>query len=382
MAKRRGKGEGGTVVIKREEIIAGGHHGGAWKVAYADFVTAMMAFFLLMWLLNATTEQQRRGIAAYFSPLANVENGYSGTGLVPGGITPLDNGTDLAAKANSAPKVMIIGAPARSSSPDSNPGNTVPAPENSKASDAPAILNGGGPVPTDSDQSPEMSGQDGHGGETARNDPIAPVKPDGAIEQGKAAVGSGPEAAAREQRALQNAAAALTRSVASDPSLAGTAGQMAIDVTREGLRIQIMDRDQQPMFARGGVALNERAVALLRKVAPFLAGLPEPISIGGYTDAAPWPPGPVTNWSLSAGRANAARDVLVSAGLPDSRITEVSGYADRHLLLPAQPMADANRRIVLTLRRMQAPPPAAAQAAAQAAAIAPVDAPAKPDGGN
>ncbi|MCQ8277663.1 OmpA family protein [Acetobacteraceae bacterium KSS8] len=382
MAKRRGKGEGGTVVVKREEIIAGGHHGGAWKVAYADFVTAMMAFFLLMWLLNATTEQQRRGIAAYFSPLANVENGYSGTGLVPGGVTPLDNGTELTAKPDSAPKVMIIGAPARAPMPNSNADHMVPAPDNSQAADAPAILNGGGPVLTDPDASSDDSGEDGRGGAMSRTDPETPAEADSPEGQARKASGALADAAAREQRTLQNAAAALTRSIASDPSLAGSAGQMAIDVTREGLRIQIMDRDQQPMFARGGVALNERAVALLRKVAPFLARLPEPVSIGGYTDGAPWPPGPVTNWSLSSGRANAARDVLVSAGLPDGRITDVSGYADRHLLLPAQPMADANRRIVLTLHRLQALPPATAQSAAQAASIAPVDAAANAAGGN
>src|ERR1700712_3878191 len=83
------------IIIRREEIIEGGHHGGAWKVAYADFVTAMMAFFLLMWLINATTEDQRRGIAAYFSPMAKVENGFSASGMVPGGAAPVADGAQL-----------------------------------------------------------------------------------------------------------------------------------------------------------------------------------------------------------------------------------------------------------------------------------------------
>src|SRR5208283_2400725 len=93
MAGRRDKkGSGGGIVIKREEVVEGGHHGGAWKVAYADFVTAMMAFFLLMWLLNATTEEQRRGIADYFSPIAALGKSVSGTGLPFGGRTPYSDG--------------------------------------------------------------------------------------------------------------------------------------------------------------------------------------------------------------------------------------------------------------------------------------------------
>ena len=110
------------------------------------------------------------------------------------------------------------------------------------------------------------------------------------------------------------------------------------------------------MFARGAATLDDRAAALLRKVAPFLATLPEGVSVAGYTDAATWPPGPVDNWTLSAGRAEAARSVLVAAGLPEARIADVTGFADRHPLLPADPLAAANRRIVLVLHRLHAPP--------------------------
>ena len=133
---------------------------------------------------------------------------------------------------------------------------------------------------------------------------------------------------------------------------------MAIDVTPEGLRIQIMDAEHKPMFDNGATIPTERAQALLRVAARFIIGLPESVSIGGHTDAAPYRTGQLSNWSLSSRRADAARDVLVAAGLPDARLSNVTGYADRKLLLPADPLSPANRRIVLTLQRMwpQAPP--------------------------
>ena len=164
---------------------------------------------------------------------------------------------------------------------------------------------------------------------------------------GKAASGG----AAGEEKALRDAAQRLRDAVAHDPALAGVAGQMAIDVTSEGLRIQIMDAEHQPMFASGSTVPTDRAQALLRVAARFIIGLPEAVSVGGYTDAAPTRNGQLSNWSLSSRRADAARDVLAAAGLPDGRLSNVTGYADRKPLLPADPLSAANRRIVLTLQR-------------------------------
>ncbi len=339
MAKRGGK-TGSTIIIRREEGGGGGHHGGAWKVAYADFVTAMMAFFLLMWLLNATTEQQRRGIAAYFSPMASVENGFSGAGLVPGGISPLTGGTSLVNKGTGSPP-----------SPTATPATPVPA---AAAGQAPA--DGDGAPPTaDSDDDDQPSGTarlsaQAVGKDAAGASVADAAQPGAQPASTQTAAGRAAQAAA-EDTSLKGAMEQMRQLVAADPALADSANQMAIDVTPEGLRIQIMDSERQPMFDRGAAILNARASALLRKVAPFLATLPEPVSIGGYTDGAPWAPGTATNWTLSSGRANAARDLLVASGLPDGRISDVSGFADRHLLLPADPMASANRRVVLTLRR-------------------------------
>ncbi len=358
MAKRRGKGEGGArIVIRRIEEGSAGHHGGAWKVAYADFVTAMMAFFLLMWLINATSEQQRRGIAAYFSPLANVENGFSGAGLVPGGMSPLDKGISLVVKGTGAAPAADAAQPValQTAAGQGTDGDAA-----SDASDGDDDSDGPGAVPAEGALTPGAA-------ERSAGTNVAPGQPLGGRTAGassapdaKADKATAAAAAAAEDRSLKAAMGAVKRLVAADPALAAFAEQMAVDVTPEGLRIQIMDSQSKPMFDRGAITLNARAQALLRKVAPFLATLPEPVSIEGYSDAAPLSAGAVSNWTLSSGRANAARDLLVDAGLPDGRVAGVTGYADRHLLLPADPLASANRRVVLTLRRQHAPPPVAA----------------------
>ncbi len=359
---KNGKGEGTTIVIRRVEEVAAGHHGGAWKVAYADFVTAMMAFFLLMWLLNATTEQQRRGIAAYFSPLASVENGFSGAGLVPGGVSPLDKGTSLVNKGTGTPPAPIPPQPAPSANAGQAAAGQVAAGQSGGDGD-------GTPADADADD------DDASAPSSAAGKDAAAASGAGAAQAAAALARRG----AAEQARLADAAEQMRHLVAADPALADVAGQMAIDVTPEGLRIQIMDREGRPMFDRGAATLNARAAALLGKVAPFLATLPEPLSISGYTDGAPWAPGTATNWTLSSGRANAARDLLVGAGLPDARITDVTGYADRHLLLPADPLSSANRRVVLTLRRQY--PATAAQSPAHAVPASAAPVPAAPRGG-
>jgi chemotaxis protein MotB len=139
--------------------------------------------------------------------------------------------------------------------------------------------------------------------------------------------------------------------VKNDPALADLARQLSIDMTPEGLRVQIMDEEQQPMFATGSAVPNDRARLLLQKVAPVLMKLPQPISIAGYTDAAPFPGPGRTNWELSAERANATRRLLVDGGLPEGRIQSVTGHADRDPLLPADPLAAANRRIAIVVLR-------------------------------
>jgi chemotaxis protein MotB len=163
----------------------------------------------------------------------------------------------------------------------------------------------------------------------------------------------------REKAAFAAAAQQIKDAVRNDPALADLAKQLAIDMTPQGLRIQIMDEIKMPMFPSGSSAPNERARLLMQKVVPILMKLSQPISIAGHTDAQPFPGPGRSNWELSAERANATRRLLVDGGFPESRVQSVSGHADHDPLLPADPMAAANRRIaILVLREAPAASPA------------------------
>jgi chemotaxis protein MotB len=338
---RGGDKKGGGVVIRKNEIIEGGHHGGAWKVAYADFVTAMMAFFLLMWLLNATTEDQRKGLADYFSPNNLLSHASSGTGQPFGGHTAFDDGALVSERGS----VEIV----------SGKRPPVPPPDDAEADAADSH----GPSANDA---ADTHGKPATGQAALRVGP----NPDARNLAGSAAVldskmhdgGRKPpptevraEQERQEKAAFEAAAQQIRDAVKADPALADLARQLSIDMTPEGLRIQIMDEVKLPMFATGSAEPNERARLLLQKVVPVLVKLPEAISVAGHTDAAPFPGPGRTNWELSAERANATRRLLVEGGLPDSRIRSVTGNADKDPLLPADPMAAANRRIAIVVLR-------------------------------
>ncbi|MGH6877803.1 MAG: flagellar motor protein MotB, partial [Rhizomicrobium sp.] len=341
---RQGKRGGKALqpIIRKEEIAAAAHHGGAWKVAYADFVTAMMAFFLVMWLLNATTEDQRKGLADYFSPNNLMSHASSGTGQPFGGHSSFDRGAMVSDRGT----VQVL--PGRRPIP--------PDPGDDPAGSAEAGRSGGGSKDAAASVVVE------HAPPSAPASAPAPVKrvpSAAAIKAAEAAAQSAVQAAA-EQHQLEHAAEEVRKAVAGDPALAALAGQIAVDVTPEGLRIQLLDQERQAMFATGSTAPNEEARLLIAKITPVLLRLPGQVSIEGHTDAAPYPGPGRTNWELSAGRANAARRMLTYAGLPDQRIRDVTGFADHDLLLPAQPLAAANRRIAITVLRV--PPEKAAPA--------------------
>ena len=161
-----------------------------------------------------------------------------------------------------------------------------------------------------------------------------------------------------ERASFQQAAQQIRDLISHDPNLADVAHQISVDITREGLRIQILDDDGLPMFATGSAVPNDRAKQILQKVVPVLMKLPEPLSITGHTDAAPFHGnGERSNWELSADRANATRRLFADAGLPESRIQTVNGRADRDPLLPADPLAAANRRIAIVVLRDAASKP-------------------------
>jgi chemotaxis protein MotB len=359
MAAKDKKNGGNVTIIKKEEVVEGGHHGGAWKVAYADFVTAMMAFFLLMWLLNATTEAQRKGLADYFTPMNVMSRNVSGSGQPFGGHTPFDDGSETSDKG----AVQVIQGRAPPPPEDETEGDQVsPNATTEKrvtpghtvvASRAGSLKTARGNAASETDQ----QGEKAPGGGVAKAASQTPSKSEFLAHAGAGTNADkadpsqvAPSKAEAEHAQFEQAAQQIRESVAADPSLADLGRQLAIDVTPDGLRIQLLDEDHEPMFATGSSAPSGRALLLLQKVAPVLATLPEPLILTGHTDATPFASGGRTNWELSADRANATRRVLVEAGLPDDHFKEVSGRADRDPLLPADPLAAANRRIAIVVQ--------------------------------
>ncbi|MDO9708861.1 flagellar motor protein MotB [Paracraurococcus lichenis] len=321
----RGRREGATIVLKRIEEVGQGHHGGAWKVAYADFVTAMMAFFLLMWLLNATSDDQRRGLADYFAPSNALGRSATGSGDPFGGSTPNSDGAMVSDKG--ALRVEQGRAPVRLDIEDDGD------------SDAPPETAPPAPPQPPGDAAPQSA-----------------APPAAAAALAEEALRA--ELARREARAFEQAAAELRAAVQDDPALAELARQLVIEQVPEGLRIQILDAERQAMFPVGSASPNERARALLAKVAQVAARLPNGLAIAGHTDATPFRGEGRSNWELSAERANAVRRLLLDHGIAEARLQGVAGHADRMPLLPDQPLAAANRRVAITLLRSQPAEPA------------------------
>jgi chemotaxis protein MotB len=358
------------IIVRREEVVEGGHHGGAWKVAYADFVTAMMAFFLLMWLLNATTDEQRRGLADYFSPMNPLARGASGTGQPFGGKTPFETGEMVSDRGTMSIMVGRVNEPpaADEAMMETSQPHQLTQPNDEEAA------SGGESRRERTKPGATATGQDGTAANQASDkmDQTLRISPDARV---LALVGNRTTASAaielraaiddaalraeqgrREGVAFERAAEQIRDAIRGDKLLEDLSRQLAIDVTPEGLRIQLLDEDRKPMFALGSTVMNDRARQLLQKMTPALLKLSEPIAISGHTDATPFRSGDKGNWELSSERANVTRRILVEAGLQETRIRSVTGNADRDLLLPADPLAAANRRIAIVVLRTAGKP--------------------------
>ena len=266
------------IVIKRIKKSSGGHHGGAWKIAYADFVTAMMAFFLLMWLLGATTKGELQGIAEYFqSPLKVSLSGGSGAG------------------------------------------------------DRTSAINAGGRDLTRSD---DLQMRRGEVKEARRR--ISPREAQAEVARGEIAK-------------LKGLKARLEELIAANELLQQYRNQLIIDMTSEGLRIQIMDALNRPMFNLGSAQLKPYARDILLALSKPLNEVENRLSLVGHTDATPYAAGErgYSNWELSAERANTSRRVLVSGGIADGKIKRVVGMASAVLFDENDPTSPANRRIAI-----------------------------------
>lgn len=299
-----------AVIIKRiKKGGHAGHHGGAWKVAYADFVTAMMAFFLLMWLINTTTPEQKRGIADYFAA-QSISQTFSGSGGVLGG------------------KVL--------------------SEESSKAGGAVSVFQKSSP-PAPSDTTHSKDKANNRGGSTAAegSDPASQTQSSDHLERAVPSSRDG---------SFESAAELIRQALQDNPELAELSKQVMLDQTPEGLRIQLVDQDGRPMFEKGTADPTPAAKRLLGAIAKIVDRLPNRISISGHTDGAPFVgANGTTNWELSATRANVARALLTASGLESDRIYEVVGKAGSEPLLPEDPQASANRRLSILLMR-EAPP--------------------------
>jgi chemotaxis protein MotB len=288
-------GEQPIVIKKIKKGGHGGHHGGAWKVAYADFVTAMMAFFLLMWLINTTSPEQKRGIADYFAP-ASVSESTSGSGGILAGTALGDQGV----KSDGSQSVV------QQLSPQAPP-DAQQAGKTEKTGDA------GGQATT-------------------------------------AAAAAAEAEAKKEQDDFQSAAQSLRQAMQDMPELAELSKQVLVDQTPEGLRIQLVDQEGRAMFDNGSAKPNDRARLLLRAVAKVVNQLHNRITIAGHTSADVGKTAS-DDWALSAARANASRAVLEGAGVEPDRVYQVSGKANSDPLFPDDPTLPGNRRIAIVLLR-------------------------------
>jgi chemotaxis protein MotB len=306
-------------IIIKKVIKAGGHghHGGSWKVAYADFVTAMMAFFLLLWLLNVTTEEKKMGIADYFAP-ASISRSQSGGGGVLGGTSMTKDGAMKSAK---APQTIIVKI------------------------DTPAVdMSEIGEKSKDKDKDKDHDFDKQKDKDYDRPNQPADNKPtDAEIRAAQAE---------REQKAFEESAEALRSALGRNQELAGLAKHLLIDQTPEGLRIQIVDQDRESMFPVGSSRMPERTRQLLGSIAQVMNKLPNRVSITGHTDATPYrSENGYGNWELSSDRANASRRMLIESGIPAQRVVQVAGKADTEPLFPTDPFQPGNRRIAIVLLR-------------------------------
>ncbi len=271
-------------------------HGGAWKVAYADFVTAMMAFFLLLWLLMVATDEQKHGLSEYFEP-QKASSEQIGTGGVLAGLALSAEGA--LRSAGSPPTVTV------------------------------ALPTFGG------EAEEETEGESGKASEAAR------------------------AAAEKETEQFAKAESTLRAAIENAQELQTMRDSLLIDQTPEGLRIQIIDQEGVAMFKSGSADLQDQARALLALVTGVVNTLPNRIAISGHTDSVKFGSSTYTNWELSGDRANASRRALVESGLSADRIEKVVGKADQDHLFADEPESHRNRRIAIVLLRENLPADAA-----------------------
>lgn len=246
------------IIIVKKHGGHAGHHGGAWKVAYADFVTAMMAFFLVMWLVTQSS-QVKENVAAYFRDPIGFSSQSGGSGILPGG-----------------PNLM-----------NPNQQSSLATPDDSKR---------------------------------------------------------------LQRERLQKKADEILKAFHDIPELARLAKNIEVEVTEEGLRIQLMEGEKGTFFDLGSSRMSEEGVEALATIAKLVAPIDHDVALEGHTDSKPYSGAKgYTNWELSADRANVARRVLGEHGVTNGRVRAIRGYADTRLRFPESPLDPRNRRIAIVV---------------------------------
>ncbi len=291
------------IIIKKIKKQAAAHHGGAWKVAYADFVTAMMAFFMVMWLVASVTKEQRAAIFDYFNN-PSMEQGKSvkpSPGQMgPGGASTsvINMGGGLDARRSTSPMSTGIGTPVNS---------TVPTAQTPAAQ-----------LPTSEEEARKLT-----------------------------------EAA--DHKKLESLMQELRQAIDMSQALKPFKDQLLLDITPEGLRIQIVDAKNRPMFDLGSAQLKDYTGQILHELAPYLSSVPNRISVSGHTDTTPYAAAKgQTNWDLSADRANAARRALEGGGLSTDKVARIVGLSSSVLFDKENPRNPINRRISIIVMTQQA----------------------------
>ena len=290
-----------------KKVVEEGHagaHGGAWKIALADMMTAMMAFFLLMWLLGSTSEDQRQGIAEYFQPSDRREAALgqtAGSNGMLGGVSVID--------------------------PEGIPG----PPKQAQIIESVTPRTEAGP------------GEDQ--GSSEKDKPKISKYGENLTEEQKQQIA---EQAKREK--LDQLEQDIREKLQQNPQLSDLQNQVNFIRERDGLRVEIIDKANFSMFGSGTANMSQRASALINEVAKSVATMPNKLSVKGHTDSTPFPAGSErTNWSLSIERAEATRRMLEKAGMPSSRFERVEGVADTAPFNPKDPSDPRNRRISITV---------------------------------
>jgi chemotaxis protein MotB len=288
-AAKHAEGEASRpIIIKKIKKGGHAHHGGSWKVAFADFATAMMAFFLLMWLMEATTEEQKGAISEYFNNPSNVQ-----------GASPVPSPTPIQGPGGASTSMIKLGGGMELHRDASAPVAAAP--------------------PTPGTQTQTRADDDGAQDEKLDNERLAGLLAD------------------------------LHKAIDERESLAKFKDQILLDVTPEGVRIQIVDHERRSMFPLGSARLEDFSSDILKELAHIVSGVPNRISISGHTDKRAYVAVNYTNWELSADRANAARRALLNGGLAPEKIGRVVGLASSVLLDPSVPESPVNRRISIVV---------------------------------